>query len=225
IDAVLSPAKLPLPPDSQALKAVRPLLDDFSTRNGIGASGLNFFNVPGFANAADRRDIVILQSLASWLSLLSSPAFSHAFGGSTNQDDYRWGKLHRITFSHILGDPFSIPTAGGAFPQSLLDLPGIPTDGGFETVDAADHPVRAFDESSFVFKKGPSKRSVYEASPEGMRSVSSLPGGISGVLDSEFYFNLLPAWLRNEAYNQAFDRDQIEHELTSELKLFPVKEQ
>src|SRR5262249_28444918 len=159
----------------------------------------NFFSVPGVANTSDRRDIVILQSLASSLSLLSGSAFAHAFGGSTNQDDYRWGKLHRITFSHVLGDPFSVPTAGGAFPQPLPDLPGIPTDGGFETVDAANHAVRAFDENSFTFRKGPSKRSVYEASPEGMRSVSSLPGGISGVLGSEFYFNLLPAWLRNEA--------------------------
>ena len=224
IDAALSPAKLPLPPDSQALKALRHLFEDFSTSNGIGASGVNFFNVPGVATADDRRDIVILQSLESSLSLLSSSAFVHAFGGSTNQGDYLWGKLHRITFSHVLGDPFSIPTAGGAFLQPLVNLRGIPTDGGFETVDAANHPVRAFDENSFVFKKGPSKRSVYEASPEGVRSVSSLPGGISGLLGSEFYFNLLPAWLRNEAYEQSFTRDEIEDQATSELKLLPAED-
>ncbi|HWC15912.1 MAG TPA: penicillin acylase family protein [Terriglobales bacterium] len=221
IDAALSPAKLPLPPDSQALKALKHLLEDFSTTKGIGASGLNFFNMPDVSLAADRRDIVILQSLASSLSLLSSPAFAHAFGGSANQGDYRWGKLHRITFSHVLGDPFSIPSAGGRFPQPLLDLPGIPTDGGFETVDAANHPVRAFDENAFVFKKGPSKRSVYVASPEGIRSVSSLPGGVSGVLGSDFYFNLLPAWLRNEAYEQLFEQEQIERVLESEEKFIP----
>ena len=139
-------------------------------------------------------------------------------------DDYRWGKLHRITFAHILGEPFSIPVAGGAFPQPLANLPGIPTDGGFETVDAANHGVRAANENSFTFNRGPSKRSVFEAEPSGMRGVSSLAGGISGVLGSDFYFNLLPAWLRNEAYVQAFEQDQIENELTLELTLVPGKE-
>ena len=224
IDGVLTPFGLPTPPDEQALTGLRHLLADFPNTQGIGASGVNFFNVPGVTSAADRRDIVILQSLASALSLLAGRAFADAFGGSTNLDDYRWGKLHRITFAHILGEPFSIPVAGGAFPQPLKNLTGIPVDGGFQTVDAASHSIRAHDENSFTFSHGPSKRSVFEALPEGMRSVSSLPGGISGILGSEFYFNLLPGWLRNETYDQFFRRDDIEDNLLSEQRFVPADE-
>ena len=223
IDAVLKPFGLPTPPDQQALTALRHLLESFSSNQGIGASGVNFFNVPGVPSASDRRNIVILQSLVNSLSLLSGSGFADAFAGSTNLDDYRWGKLHRITFAHILGEPFSIPVAGGAFPQPLANLPGIPTDGGFETVDAANHGVRAADENSFMFNRGPSKRSVFEAEPEGMRGASSLPGGISGVLGSEFYFNLLPDWLRNEAYDQLFRQSEIETQVLSATELRPSK--
>jgi penicillin amidase len=184
---------------------------------------VNFFNVPGTSSAADRRDIVILQTLASSLSLLSGPDFADAFGGSTNLDDYRWGKLHRITFSHILGEPFSIPIAGGVFPEPIsLALPGIPTDGGFQTVDAANHDIRAAKENSFTFDHGPSKRSVFEGQANGMRGVSSLPGGVSGVLGSEFYFNLLPSWLRNEAYDQLFRQNEIEERKSSQTEFVPL---
>ena len=44
---------------------------------------------------------------------------------------------------HALGEPFSAPPAGGAFPPPLSDLPGIPTDGAFGTVDVARHDIRA----------------------------------------------------------------------------------
>ena len=222
VDAALKPFGLPTPPEQQALTALRHLLENFSSNQGIGASGVNFFNVPAVSSATDRRDILILQSLANSLSLLSGPGFKTAFAGSTNLDDYRWGKLHRITFAHILGEPFSIPVAGGAFPQPLASLSGIPTDGGFETVDAANHGVRAADENSFTFSHGPSKRSVFEAEPDGMRGVSSLPGGISGVLGSEFYFNLLPDWLRNEAYDQLFRQNEIESQRLSQTEFAPA---
>lgn len=222
IDAALKPFGLPAPPDQEALTALRRLLENFSSNQGTGASSVNFFKVPGVASATDRRDIIILQSLTNSLSLLSGPGFTNAFGGSTNLDDYRWGKLHRITFAHILGEPFSIPVAGGAFAQPLANLPGIPTDGGFETVDAANHGVRAANENSFTFNRGPSKRSVFEAEPEGMRGTSSLPGGVSGVLGSDFYVNLLPAWLRNEAYDQLFRQSEIEDQALVKTRFVPV---
>ncbi len=190
--------------DREALSALRHLLETFATGSGIGRSGLNFFNLPGVAptaaNAADRRDILILQSLADALVRLAGPSFAAAFQQSTNQDDYRWGRLHRIVLGHILDGRFSIPPAGGAFPQPLVGLPGIPTDGGFQTLDRADHPVRADTENGFMFAEGSSQRSVHEARQEGIRGVSSLPGGVSGVLRSPLYLNLLPAWLTNEAY-------------------------
>ncbi len=201
VDVVMNAMKMPLPPDSSTLVALRHLLDTFSTGSGVGASGVNFFNVPGVTGAADRRDILILKSVADGLALLSSEGFAAAFAKSTNLDDYRWGKLHRITFAHVMGDPFSIPTAGGAFPNPLgAALPGIPRQGGHEVPDASSHSARANTVNGFMFSHGPSRRYVGEATPSGIVGQNSLPGGVSGVLGDPNYFSLLPFWLTNQYY-------------------------
>jgi penicillin amidase len=204
IDATLGalPLPVPTPGSSQAMTALRNLLDTFDSSFGVGASGLDFFIVPGVADPYDRRDVVILQSLADALDLLAGPDFAPAFGGSTDQDDYRWGRLHRIVLDHPLGGPFSIPPAGGAFPPPLADLPGIPVDGGFGVVDASSHSSRADDWDDFMFGSGPVRRYVGEpvSAPRRIEGRTSLPGGQSGVLGSPFYANLLERWLTNDTY-------------------------
>src|SRR5262249_13116774 len=93
-------------PDSEReLVDLRLLLDNFSMNQGVGASGLDFFDIPGMQAPPDvRRNIIILKSLKDALDLLSGDAFAAAFSRSKNQNDYRWGKLHRITFSHPFGE-------------------------------------------------------------------------------------------------------------------------
>ena len=191
---------LPTVDGGESLKALRSFLDNSTT---VGASGVDFFlNVSGVTSPTDRRDYVILQSLKNALDLLAGPAFVDAFAGSSNQSDYLWGKLHRVIFAHPLGPPFSIPPAdGGTLLQLGDNLPGISTDGGYETVDDAAHDVRAASENGFMFTEGPNDRFVSEAtSPHAMHAVSSLPGGVSGVLGSPFYFNLLEDWLLNKTF-------------------------
>ena len=87
--------KLPVPGDAQTPQALRQLLLDFDARQGVGRSGIDFFAVPGIADAADRRDFLVLKSLADALDLAAGDDFAPVFGGSTQQGDYRWGKLHR----------------------------------------------------------------------------------------------------------------------------------
>ena len=190
---------VPSPRDIQ-LTAVKNLFDNFPRRSGVGVSGIDFFEVPGVARAADRRDIVLLRSLSNALDLLASPAFADAFNGSTNQSDYRWGRLHRVVLAHPLGGPFNIPSAGGAFPQPLPDLPGIPTDGGLHTVDLGNHQINRNNSNGFMFAGGPSLRYVASLESDGIESVSSLPGGESGVPSSQFYLNLLRRWLTNDTF-------------------------
>jgi penicillin G amidase len=182
------------------LTAVKHLFDTFPQRSGIGVSGIDFFEVPGVARAADRRDIVLLRSLSTALDLLASPAFADAFNGSTDQSDYRWGRLHRVVMAHPLDGPFNIPPAGGAFPQPLPHLPGIPVDGGLHTVDLGNHQFNRNNSNGFMFAAGPSRRYVASLESDGIQSVSSLPGGQSGVPGSQFYLNLLGRWLTNEAF-------------------------
>jgi penicillin amidase len=199
IDATLAPLGLPRPGGQLALSALRTLLERFALTGGVGASGVDFFKVPEVADAADRRDLVILGSLAEALDRLAGGAFAAAFGGSVDQEEYRWGKLHRVVLDHPLGGPFDIPPAGGAFPHPLGPaLPGIPTDGGFGTVDAAAHDVRAAGSNAFMFGSGPAQRFVAEAPLPRIYAETSLPGGVSGVPGSPEHVNLLRDWLTND---------------------------
>ncbi|HEX2253268.1 MAG TPA: penicillin acylase family protein, partial [Thermoanaerobaculia bacterium] len=203
IDATIAPLNLPEPDSRSAIIALRHLLESFPSELGVGASGLYFFAGGSGATPAEQRDSLILDSLADALALLASPAFAPAFGGSTDQDDYRWGLLHRVVLDHPLGPPFSIPPAGGAFDPALPPgLPGIPVDGGFGVVDASSHSARADGLNEFMFGSGPVRRYVGElgAAPGGTMAVTALPGGESGTLGSPFYFNLLPLWLTNDGY-------------------------
>jgi penicillin amidase len=201
IDARLAPYGVAGPDGERSLTALKHLLDTFGQTHGVGASGIDFFAVDGVADAADRRDITLLRAVQAALAKLSGPDFQAAFGGSTDQDDYRWGRLHRVTLDHPLGGPFNIPPAFGAFPPPLAGLPGIPTDGGFETVDAATHNARADAANEFGFGGGPANRYVSELrGPGDVDAESSLPGGASGVPGSPFSINLLPDWLTNDTY-------------------------
>ena len=201
IDARLAPYGVAGPDGERSLTALKHLLETFGQTHGVGASGIDFFAVDGVADAADRRDVTLLRAVQAALAKLSGPDFQAAFGGSTDQDDYRWGRLHRVTLDHPLGGPFNIPPAFGAFPPPLADLPGIPTDGGFETVDAATHNARADATDEFGFGGGPANRYVSELrGPGDVYAESSLPGGTSGVPGSPFYVNLLPEWLTNDTF-------------------------
>jgi penicillin amidase len=221
IDAQLMPFGLPVPQDSDALAALRNLLDNFADNHGVGASGVNFFSAPGLAVPEDARDFVILGSVESALDALASNVFGAAFQNSTDLENYRWGKLHRIVFAHPLGGPFSIPPAGSAFPQPLPGLPGIPTDGGFQTVDASNHTVRAGDANAFMFNAGPVRRFVGERSRKETRSESIWPGGTSGVLGSPWYLNFLPLWLTNEAIPLHLDRGDLKGQESEVTKFVP----
>ncbi|HUP46308.1 MAG TPA: penicillin acylase family protein [Thermoanaerobaculia bacterium] len=204
IDAVLNVGGLPRPGSQQVLTALRNLLENYDTRHGFGVSGVQFFNVPPLENtgatAPLRRDILVLKSVADALGLLASNEFAPAFANSTDLNDYRWGKLHRVVFAHPLGGPFNTPPAGGAFPPPLPGLNGIPVDGGFEVVDASNHNPRAATLNGFMFGGGPVRRTVAEGRPAGIHEVTSLPGGASGVLGNPLYINLLRQWLTNEAF-------------------------
>lgn len=219
IDTPLGP--MPKPPGQQAVTALRNLLDQFPVAHGYGASGVNFFAVPGVPNPDDRRDVAILSAMNSALARLAGLDFAPVFD-TADQMAYRWGKLHRITFAHPLGSPFSIPPAGGAFPPPLPGLSGIPTDGGFGAVDASNHDPRAQAWNQFAFTNGPVNRFAAEAAPPGVRAESVWPGGTSGVLGSPFYFNLLPLWLTNDTIPLLYRKSDLVRETDSISKFVPA---
>jgi penicillin G amidase len=200
IDATLSAIGLEdhLPGSRDAFRAFHNLLDSFPERGGVGASGVPFFNVEGAPDMATARDTVLLASLAGTLDLLASDEFALAFGNSTDQNDYRWGRLHRIVFRHPLNTaPFNVPGAGGL---SNVDegLPGVARAGGFEVVDASGHSSRAASVNGFMYSAGAARRTVAEMTPGTPNVHEIIPGGRSGVFVSPFYTNQLRLWLVND---------------------------
>ncbi len=195
---------IPRPGSQETMNSLRHFFDTWEETKGVGASGMTFFNLPselGVSDRDDTRDILILQSVADALAMITSEEFAPAFGRSADMNDWNWGKLHRVVLEHPLGGILSIPPAGGGFPPSLDGLPGISTDGGFGTVDASSHNVRADGVNEFMFGSGPVRRFVAEGESAGIKAVTSLPGGTSGTLGDPNYANLLPLWLTNEAFD------------------------
>jgi len=205
IDATLSAIGLAdnLPSGREANRAFMHLLQSFETNQGVGASGIPFFNVPEIeglsppTSPADQRDFVLLASLQGALDLLASDEFAPAFANSTDQNDYRWGRLHRIVFAHPLGvKPFNVPRGFG-LNDLAEDLPGVARSGGFDVVDASGHDPRADGVNEFMFSAGPARRTVAHMTPARPVVDEIIPGGRSGVFLSPFYTNQLFFWLVN----------------------------
>lgn len=193
-----------LPGSSEAYVALAHLLRTFDQNQGIGASGVDFFPAPAGVTREQARDLALLGALRDALDRLAGPAFEDAFGGSADQGDYRWGRLHRITFEHPLGAPFSIPPAGG-FDDLAPELPGISRSGGYEAVDASSHSARADDADEFTFSSGPARRFVGVLDPAGIDARQVIPGGQSGVLGSPHYADQLPLWLTDRYHPVAIE--------------------
>jgi len=217
VDAKLAELGVPTPGSGEAIKALRHLVE----RGGIGLSTVDFFDgaPASLASPEERRDYVMLASLRDALDRLAGAPFAAAFGNSTNQDDYRWGKLHRIVFDGIaIGGPWSIPGATPGFPPSFPGLAGLATDGGFGVVDASSHSARADSANAFMFGSGPNRRyvGVPAAVPGSIDARTALPGGMSGVLGDPFYANLLGRWLTNDTYPLRQNLGEVMQELHGE---------
>ena len=203
VSATLSSVGAPGVGSSDGLKALDNLLvqEPFT---GVGASGVNFFPEPAtLTDAEDRRDATLLTALRTALDALASNDFLAAFGNSTDQDDYLWGKLHRITFDHPFVSAFSIPPAAG-FEDLGPGLPGLSRDGGYNVVNASGFSAIADGTNEFRFGSGPVRR--YVGGPKGTASrrggssikisgVNVMPGGPSENPFSPNYATQLGLWL------------------------------
>lgn len=203
VDATLTKVGLgsALPDGSDGYASLKFLLDNFGQLRGKGLSGLNFFALPAAVGAAptpeDARDYLLLKSMKDGLDRFASSEFAPAFNGSTNQADYRWGKLHRIVFAHPLSGPFSLPGANPyGFANYSAALPGVPRSGGFDAVDASSHGARANTVNEFMYSRGAARRFVGEMLPT-IAATEIIPGGQSAVLGSPLYASQLGRWLTN----------------------------
>ena len=189
-----------LPGSKRTLNGLKNLLDSFPENHGVGASGINFFTNPQAPSPEDARDFVILGSLKQALDLLAGDDFAAAFNNSNDINDYRWGKLHRISFSHVLGSSLTVPN--GLFGLSTIDgLNGVPRSGGYQVLDASGHSVRANSLDGFMYADGPARRFVATMTPAGPAAEQIIPGGQSGnITDGALYVNQLFHYLTNNYF-------------------------
>ncbi|MCX7556333.1 penicillin acylase family protein [Xanthomonadaceae bacterium JHOS43] len=214
-----------LPGANEAYAGLKFQLDAFGPLGGKGASGLDFFRKVSSdlatAPADVRRDCVLLGSVRDGLNLLASEAFAPAFGGSTDLNDYRWGKLHRITFRHTLGDALSIPGIAGYPFQNLAEgLPGLARQGGFDVVDASGHNARANSVNGFTFGSGPVRRFIGEMT-DTPTLLQIAPGGQDGNPGGMGYISQLPLWLVNGYKPLVIDPDVSEAGAVMRMEFAP----
>lgn len=224
IDATMSRVGLGnyLPGSNESYIALKRLLERYDTQQGKGISGLNFFQVTGAPNANAARDYVLLKSLSDALNLAASEGFAPAFARSTNQNDYRWGKLHRIVFKHALGGPFNIPGPGLYGLTNLgTGLDGVARQGGYEAVDASSHSSRANTLNGFMFGSGPARRFVGEMSTP-IVADQIYPGGQNAALGSPGYISQLPRWLVNAYKPLPIDQAAHQAAVVSTINFVPA---
>lgn len=223
IDTTLSRVGLSsqLPGSTESYVAFKRLLDTYATQQGRGVSGLNFFQVTGAPNANAARDFVMLKAMSDALALLASNEFAPAFANSTNFNDYRWGRLHRIVFDHPLRGPFDVPGQGlHGFSNLAANLPGVARPGGYEAVDASSHSTKANSVNGFMFGSGPARRFVGEMTTP-IRAEQIYPGGQSGVITNPLYVSQLHQWLVNGYKPLPIDKDAHAATVTTTLTFTP----
>jgi penicillin amidase len=178
---------------SESLKALHNFLAQ-SPYTGIAAAGIDWIPAPAALSAEERRDLALLEALRDALDQLASNELAPAFGNSTDQEDYRWGKLHRIVFDHVFDDASDIPPQGG-FEDVSPSLLGLARDGGYNVVNASGFSARATGLNSFRFGGGPVRRYVGLADVDEIAGWNAMPGGPSGVPGDPDYATQLATWL------------------------------
>jgi penicillin amidase len=186
-----------LPDDDLAYVNLKFVLDAFPVLGGHGASGINFFTLPGAPDAASARDFYLLKSLKDGLNQLGGSGYAAAFGNSGDQANYHWGALHRFVLVHPLGGPFNLPGPNPyGFTDLAANLPGLARDSAYETVNPGGGTIRASGVNDFMFSgaTAPGRRFVGEMDTP-ISAVEVIPGGESAVLGDPNYASQLLLWL------------------------------
>lgn len=126
----------------------------------------------------------------------------------TRKTQWRWGRLHTVTFRHPLSD-------GGALSQ-LFDVGPFETSGGSGTVRAAGY---AFSAPFEVTGLSTYRMVVDMAHPE--KALATAAGGQSGHVGHENYRRQSELWVADDYHPLLMDRVDIEAHLESELALVP----
>ncbi|WP_373049230.1 penicillin acylase family protein [Vulgatibacter sp.] len=137
---------------------------------------------------------------------------ARAFG--TDPNEWRWGRVHTITFESLVGDLAAAESVTG------INNGPYANDGGLFTVDVANPPSLARG-SGFAHGSGASLRIVNEATADGIKTWLQVPGGQDLHRDGEHYGDLVDGWLANESFVFPFTREEVDAAAVTTLRVGP----
>jgi penicillin amidase len=209
--------------------------------DGVVSSGIDFFPEPAALPPADRRDLALLTALAETLEAFASAAYAPAFGGSPDQVDYRWGRLHRMVFPHpaaLFGarerNRREIPPGAG-FDPLAPDLDGLAREGGFNTMTTSgSQPIcYSADLNSCLRKPLDQYQSSFGAiwrrvmaptRDQGVHVWSALPGGASLDPESPFFASRLARWLTADYDQPTLRRPELRRSAVRVERFVPERD-
>lgn len=122
-------------------------------------------------------------------------------------EGWRWGKLHKITFSHALALQKPL--------DQVFNRGPFPIGGDTDTVcQTATLPNAPYDNNAW----SPSVRFIFDMG-DLSRSLAMYPPGQSGQLGSQHYDDLVDPWLKGEYHPMLWTRAQVEEKVEHKLVL------
>ena len=165
---------------------------------------------------------LMLIALEQSLDFLQGEGSGPGQGGfeSTDMSQWLWGMRHQVRFESLLGefldqgsplallvDLFSITTeqlplaSDMAADDPRRSLKWFPRGGDNYAVDAANP---GFSGTSFSYGSGPVMRMAFSLEGGKVEGVNIIPGGQSGLNDSDYYADQAALWLGNETLPMRF---------------------
>jgi penicillin G amidase len=185
-----------------------------------------FFDVLG-TEEVERSDAVIVSALDAALAFLEGPPAGSGKGGFGTEEmsGWLWGLRHQVRFESILadflGDDPAYALLTDTFAINTDNLPlatnytagdpraalrWFPRDGDQYAVDAGNP---GFSGTDFQYGSGPVMRMVIALNQGEVSGQNIIPGGQSGLTDSEHFSDQAALWLANETVPLRFHPSDV----------------
>ena len=196
-----------------------------------------FFDDRGTVGTIEESEEMALGALVKALDFLASEPTGDAEGGFGTDDmsGWIWGYRHQAEFQSLVGAYIDDPVIGsifGPFGINTDDLPlgdlqpgdprhyleWFPRPADNRCIDAANNGLSG---RSFRHGSGPVMRMAFALGEGEIEGVNVIPGGQSGILDSDFYDDQLVRWLANEALPVPITVDEVVDAAVTRVTLHP----
>ena len=215
------------------VRALRKFLDGRSETNEAGLASWDpatgesaFFDVYNTSEIERSTEVLLASMIDALLFLRSEPDAPGTGGfGSEDMSSWLWGLRHQARFESLLaaflsGDPsfgflvdlFSVTTEQLPLAESMTPddpragLKWFPRPGDQWCVDASNP---GFSGTQFTHGNGPVMRMVIALKDGEVGGVNILPGGQSGLTDSEHFSDQLRLWLANQTVPLRYHLDDV----------------